>query len=103
MNQATDAEIIAAVQKCGTLTQAAKSLRITRQTCYNRAQKNPAILQSLRQSREELIDQAENVLREKLKSGDVKTAMFILRFLSQPIRFPLTAREQVQMINEIEI
>ncbi len=67
----------------GILSVAAEILGCHRNTIYNYLQDDPELKDVLEESRETIVDEAEKVLLKKVKEGDIRCVMFVLRTLGR--------------------
>lgn len=82
-------QIIEAIRLSGgNLSNAAKRLGVSRQTLYSKIRLDDEILAELRAGREELLDLAENVIRQALEKNDLRAAMFVIKNFSSYRRHP---------------
>ncbi len=67
----------------GILSVAAKILGCHRNTIYNYLEDDPELKDLLEECRETLVDEAEKILLKKVKEGDIRCVMFVLRTLGR--------------------
>lgn len=72
--------IIDAIRRAeGNLTAAAEALGVSRSTIYRYVTDRATVKEALDETRESLIDTAENQLAKKIKSGDMTAIIFFLK------------------------
>jgi hypothetical protein len=71
------------IEQQGNLSAAARKLGMSRRGVQKRVEKSPQLQEVLEDARETMVDDAENVLRDKLKAGDLAAAMFIAKTLGK--------------------
>ncbi len=67
----------------GILSVAAEILGCHRNTIYNYLEDDPELKDLLEECRETLVDEAEKILLKKVKEGDIRCVMFVLRTLGR--------------------
>jgi hypothetical protein len=85
------------------VTGACEEYGINRKTYHEWCNKYPDFKAEVDNLREELLDISENVLFDSIKSGDVKSAMFALKYLAKKRgyteRLDITSNDQPISIN----
>jgi hypothetical protein len=72
-------QIAEAIRSCGgMLKHTAAKLHVHRNTLYRRLRREPELRDIVVEERENFIDDAESVLKEKLKEGNLDAAKFVL-------------------------
>ena len=69
----------AIIGKRGNLTAVAKVFKVTRNTIYSRIKDNPILIDTVIESREICLDEAEQSLQDKIKEGDLTAIIFYLK------------------------
>lgn len=76
----TDFQLADALKKAGGIkSDAAKLVKLTRQTVQERVEKTPMLQEAVRQAEEELLDIAESQLKKSVRRGDKDMVRFQLQ------------------------
>src|SRR5215510_11075303 len=79
----TDQIIQALIKTRGNISRAADKLGCSRHAIHLRSQAEPDIKQVLQSCRERFLDESEDVLQEKVLSGDTTSLLFTLKTLGR--------------------
>lgn len=78
--KATVADVIAQLEKSrGNLSAAAKALKISRMTIYRMSERHASVQEALDEAREQMLDEAESVLYDKVLAGETVELLFFLK------------------------
>ena len=78
------ADYIAAIHKHhGIITHVANALGVDRSAVYKARDRHPTVAQALEESRERIVDEAENALMGRIKQGDTTAIIFALKTLGK--------------------
>lgn len=70
-------------QASGNVSYAAEALGVGRSTLYRRIQESAVLQQVLQDAREELVDIAEDALKQEVRKGNVTAIIFTLKTLGR--------------------
>jgi hypothetical protein len=89
-------QVIAALEAChGLIAPAARALGTSRQAIYGLMKREPRVAEAVDAAREDLLDAAENRLREKaIVDGDTASLLFLLKCLGKQRGY--VERQQVE-------
>ena len=91
----------AIIEKRGNISNVARSLRVSRQAIYNKIKTSPKLQQALEDAREDMLDEAENVLYERALAGQTAELIFFLK--TQGKRRGYTERQEIEHDGQTEI
>lgn len=92
---------IALKQASGNISQVANDLGVSRSTVNHRVQNNKKLQKIVEDAREELVDIAENMLKQKISQGDITATIFALK--TQGKRRGYIERQEVTNTEPVEI
>ena len=84
----------------GNLSAVARALGVTRRAVQKRVATNKRLADALEDARETMVDEAVNVLRDKLIAGDLTAAIYVTKTLGKGRGYVETNRTEVSGLNE---
>lgn len=80
----TAGDYIAAIRKHhGIITHVANALGVDRSAVYKARDRHPTVAKALEESRERMVDTAENALMQRIEQGDTTAIIFALKCLGK--------------------
>jgi hypothetical protein len=95
-----DSELIrkALAKHRGNLSRAADSIGCCRQTLYSRCKDDPELQAFLTSFRERFLDESEDVLQEKVLSGDTTSLLFTLKTIGRKRGYDMDNNQVVESV-----